>query len=274
MGYSGYSGFTSSCHESACLGPHPARRRRWRFVRWAPVLFGGPIDSRFGEWWLLGTRIMRNGVLLWGTLPIRDVGVGEDSGIVPLIFFIATIVFCFKYLGIARRSFQGNKNQELYIWALGAAVFSHVVAFFGIFYFDQTLIAWHILLVIISASTYETLRSPVRQDAKPLEFNTPMAPSFSPISSHSFDLPPFVTPRLTKLTPGLPGAGLMVMNELHRCHIPDGSCASALHCILVARLQSRAALPAGVRNQCSFKHSSRNLPLKLSINAFCTGFPG
>ncbi len=29
-----------------------------------------------------------------------------------------------------------------------------------------------------------------------------------------------------------------------------------------------------VRNQCSFKHSSRNLPLKLSINAFWTGFLG
>src|SRR5207245_124508 len=29
-----------------------------------------------------------------------------------------------------------------------------------------------------------------------------------------------------------------------------------------------------LRNQCSFKHSSRILPLKLSMNAFWTGFPG
>src|SRR2546430_16131430 len=28
------------------------------------------------------------------------------------------------------------------------------------------------------------------------------------------------------------------------------------------------------RNQCWFKHSSRNLPLKLSTNAFSTGLPG
>ncbi len=28
-----------------------------------------------------------------------------------------------------------------------------------------------------------------------------------------------------------------------------------------------------VTNQCSFKHSSRNLPLQLSIKAFCTGSP-
>ena len=29
-----------------------------------------------------------------------------------------------------------------------------------------------------------------------------------------------------------------------------------------------------VRNLCSFKHASRNLPLQLSIHAFRTGFPG
>jgi len=29
-----------------------------------------------------------------------------------------------------------------------------------------------------------------------------------------------------------------------------------------------------VRNQCSFRHSSRNLPLKLSTYAFSTGLPG
>lgn len=198
-----------------CLWP---LRDRMRLVRWslviilvslhlvmkAPVwaliqrvdVFGGSssghryylVDQfirRFGEWWLLGTKDNAQwGFTMWDVAN-QYVGVGQDAGIVPLIFFIATIVFSFKFLGIARRSFQGNKNQELFFWALGAAVFSHVVAFFGISYFDQTQVAWYMLLAIISASTYETLRSPVSQVDEPSELNTPMAPSFSPISSHS-----------------------------------------------------------------------------------------
>jgi len=36
-----------------------------------------------------------------------------------------------------------------------------------------------------------------------------------------YDLPPFVTPLPTKLTPVLSGPVLMVMNTLHRGHVPD-----------------------------------------------------
>ena len=38
------------------------------------------------------------------------------------------------------------------MWALGSALFAHVVSFFGISYFDQTIVAWYALLAMISAA--------------------------------------------------------------------------------------------------------------------------
>ena len=37
------------------------------------------------------------------------------------------------------------------MWACSAALFANVVAFFGISYWDQTMVSWYTLLAIISA---------------------------------------------------------------------------------------------------------------------------
>jgi 4-amino-4-deoxy-L-arabinose transferase-like glycosyltransferase len=81
------------------------------------------------------------------------VAVGWDSGLLPLSFFIGTIVLGFKYLGRARRTNEGNRRQELFLWAMCAALFSHVVGFFGASYFDQIIVSWYTLLAMISAVT-------------------------------------------------------------------------------------------------------------------------
>ena len=39
------------------------------------------------------------------------------------------------------------------MWALGSALFANMVAFLGISYFDQTMVAWYGLLAMISAAT-------------------------------------------------------------------------------------------------------------------------
>jgi hypothetical protein len=40
------------------------------------------------------------------------------------------------------------------LWAFGAAVFAHSVAFMGVSYFDQTIVAWYLLIAIISTISY------------------------------------------------------------------------------------------------------------------------
>jgi hypothetical protein len=115
----------------------------------------------FGDWWLLGVKDTADwGWDMWDTAN-QYVAVGEYSGLIPLILFLAIIVYAFKYLGGARKSAAQDKRKALYLWALGAALFANVVSFFGISYFDQTAVVWYGLLAAISSAAL-----PVRQRAK------------------------------------------------------------------------------------------------------------
>jgi hypothetical protein len=58
----------------------------------------------------------------------------------------------FGMIGKARKAIEGDKEKEWMLWILGAALFAHVVGYFGISYFDQTRVAWFALLAMISAA--------------------------------------------------------------------------------------------------------------------------
>jgi hypothetical protein len=107
----------------------------------------------FGDWWLLGTKSNADwGADMWDTCN-QYVQEGEEGGLATLVAFLAMLVISFRWIGKARRSVRGNRSQELYYWIFGAALFSHIVGFFGISYFDQTRMAWYALLAMISATT-------------------------------------------------------------------------------------------------------------------------
>lgn len=109
---------------------------------------------RFGDWWLLGVK--NNDKWGWDMWDLANqyVAVGETAGLLPFVCFMAIIVYGFKKLGQARTSAaaEGNRRAELFIWALSAALFANIVAFFGISYFDQTMVAWYALLAMIPAA--------------------------------------------------------------------------------------------------------------------------
>ena len=66
---------------------------------------------------------------------------------------------------------------------------------------------------------------------------------------------------------------LDIQNESPGVRSPSELCGrSVLYSILQFSMARRACTI--VTNQCSFRHSSRNLPLKLSMYAFSTGLPG
>lgn len=167
-------------------------RKRMRFIRWAIVLtlvslhlimkapvwhlisrvdLSGGSSSyhryelvnqcirHFWDWWLVGTKSNADwGFDMWDTAN-QYVGTAEASGFISLILLVTIIVFGFKHVGKVRRS-VAHRKQALLVWALGSALFAHVVSFFGISYFDQTVIAWYALLAMISASSAMHLKRP------------------------------------------------------------------------------------------------------------------
>ncbi len=108
--------------------------------------------KHFSDWWLIGTR--DSGSWGWDMWDQQNqyVNIGETGGLAALVLFIAVISGQFARIGNARRTAEGTKREWLF-WFLGAALFANVVAFFGANYFDQSKVAWFILLAMISAAT-------------------------------------------------------------------------------------------------------------------------
>ena len=120
----------------------------------------------FGDWWLLGTT--QNAQWGWDMWDLANqyVAICESSGLIPFGLFVATIVFGFKYTGRARIALKEKKRQQWYFWALGVTLLAHVVAFFGISYFDQTMVSWYAFLAIISASAIPAMKHVERIPAR------------------------------------------------------------------------------------------------------------
>jgi len=124
----------------------------------------------------------------------------DTAGLIPLLAFLALIVYGFKYVGNARKIAVGDKKGELLIWALGASLFANVVAFIGIDYFDQTMVAWYSLLVMIPVTAY-TIRRTARErknrkaegeaQSRDIESNLPAGVALTfPGMSPDYALPP------------------------------------------------------------------------------------
>jgi hypothetical protein len=106
----------------------------------------------FGDWWLIGVKDTGAwGWDMWDTAN-QYISVCENSGLLPFLLFLAVLIFAFKYLGRARRAAGKDRKRALFIWGLGAALFANTVAFFGISYFDQTMVAWYGLLAMVPAA--------------------------------------------------------------------------------------------------------------------------
>jgi len=75
------------------------------------------------------------------------------GGLTTFICFIAMICICFSRIGTARKAVERDRDKEWYFWLFGVTLFSHIVAFFGVSYFDQTRVSWFALLAMIVTAT-------------------------------------------------------------------------------------------------------------------------
>jgi len=130
----------------------------------------------FSEWWLIGT----NSNSTWGfdmwDLSNQFVAEGVTGGLATFICFIAMISMSFGRIGRARKAAQGDRKQEWFLWFLGAALVSHIAAFFGISYFDHTQVAWFALLIMINVATVARTESAKQPHLLSVDSEVSLAP--------------------------------------------------------------------------------------------------
>jgi len=147
--------------------------------------------QHFRDWWLVGTtENARWGNTMWD-LCNQYVAEGQLGGLATFLCFVALIYMCFSRIGTARQSVEGDRQKEWYFWLLGVTLFSHVVGFFGISYFDQTRVSWFALLaMIITATAPYIVKVPVKHFSRaPLRNPKPAyASSFARIRSKDLSL--------------------------------------------------------------------------------------
>jgi hypothetical protein len=113
--------------------------------------------NHFDEWWLIGTahtsHWMLTGVAInpnAADIVNHFVAQGINGGLLGLSLFIWLIVYCFKMTGHASHPSAGYSFPELFmIWCLGCTLFSHVVSFMSVSYFDQITIFWYMIIGMI-----------------------------------------------------------------------------------------------------------------------------
>lgn len=128
----------------------------------------------FSDWWLIGTKDNP----AWGSnmwdLCNQYVAEGQTGGLITFICFVTMICMCFSKIGTARKAVEGDSAKEWYFWLLGSTLFAHVVAYFGISYFDQTRFAWFAFLAIVLAATAPYLAVKiVEEKPKPIGYARP-----------------------------------------------------------------------------------------------------
>jgi hypothetical protein len=115
----------------------------------------------FWDWWLIGVQSTADwGWDMWDQAN-QFVSEAESGGLATLVCFVLMISRSFGRIGNARKLIAGDRDKEWMLWLVGGALFSWVVAFFGISYSDQLLFAWLSLLVLVSTVTATILQTNV-----------------------------------------------------------------------------------------------------------------
>jgi len=109
--------------------------------------------KHFSEWWLFGTKYTSH----WGyylfDVTNHYIRVAVDGGLITLVFFIATIISCFKGVGTVIRTPQAAPELMTLAWGVGTSLFTHVLSFISVSYFDQIIVIWYLTLAIIATVT-------------------------------------------------------------------------------------------------------------------------
>ena len=129
----------------------------------------------FSDWWFLGTKTNASwGADTWDACN-EFVYQATSGGLLTFLLFIAILSRAFGMIGKARKRVEGHLRKEWFFWCLGAALYAHVMGFWGIDYFDVIRTWWYMFLAMISAATLsaEAILSRPRHPALIYEIGIP-----------------------------------------------------------------------------------------------------
>ncbi|MCI0591399.1 MAG: hypothetical protein L0Y67_07350 [Gammaproteobacteria bacterium] len=115
--------------------------------------------ENLNEWWLGGTDYTRHWMptgihanAIHTDITNHVLGMGVMGGLPLMFLFIMTLVAAFCAVGRALRENESASIEHLFlIWTLGAILFGHVMNFFSISLFDQSVVFFYLVLAAIGA---------------------------------------------------------------------------------------------------------------------------
>jgi hypothetical protein len=109
--------------------------------------------SHFFDWWLVGTKETYSWGVWGGDITNQFILEGVRGGLITMILFTTIVVLCFSRVGRLLRTSRGeSKRSRLFLWAIGATLFSHVMSFMSVSYFDQNVVNWFLTLAAVAAA--------------------------------------------------------------------------------------------------------------------------
>lgn len=106
---------------------------------------------RFSEWWLLGTKSTAHWFYGGQDVTNQFVLEGVRGGALTLGLFLSIVVCAFVAVGRTWRRVQSEPPLLILSWALGVALFTHVVNFIGVSYFGQVVFLWYLHLAMVAS---------------------------------------------------------------------------------------------------------------------------
>lgn len=112
----------------------------------------------FNEWWLIGTDYTAHWMpyAQWTNPNMADItnqfiAEGVNGGLITMVLFILMIAYCFRKIGVELPGMERHsKSSGVIVWGMGVTLFSHVMSFLSVTYFDQIIVIWYLLLAMIS----------------------------------------------------------------------------------------------------------------------------
>jgi hypothetical protein len=127
----------------------------------------------FGDWWLLGSKTYGDWGFVMFDVCNQFILAGLRGGLVTLLIYIGIYKQSFGAIGIARKRVEGDRGQEWLLWCLGSALFTTVVASFGIYFSVHLFVCFASLLAGISVASLEGGRATIRGAPVPAELESP-----------------------------------------------------------------------------------------------------